>query len=164
MDPIGDVRGRSDVERNADDEMQPVERRLRRYAGIATLLFAGQAVWAVVHLAIGGRYPGYKYVPADVTIDSVLLLAWGLAAVATATRWSRLSLLPLAGCVASLAFGVLASVSIPFSGIPFLLLGMAALYCVFRAMPLFRRPIPAIHRGKVRAPLPIRSADLRPAR
>jgi hypothetical protein len=126
------------MEIEAKHEGDARERRMRRYAALATALFLGQTVWAGVHLAMQAHYR-WLTAPASIAIDVLVAIAWALATIASATGLSRLALAALGGCAASFGLGLLMSVSIPFSGVPFLALGLIETFAVFHAMPLFRR-------------------------
>lgn len=116
-------------------------RRTSRYALVATALFIGQAAWAAVHLGTGGRYQHFVHTSVDIVVDVLLVVVWSLSALATASRWSRAALLPLLGCATSFTHGILMSMSSPFAGVPFLVVGIAVTYAVFRALPAFHRPM-----------------------
>ncbi len=117
--------------------------RLGRYAALAGALFAGQAIWAGVHLATGGRYRGLEH-PADIVIDVSLVVIWTFAAFAMFARRELLVYFALFGAVTTLAQGLLACIWTPFSGVPFLVAGVIVSYTVLRALPLFgRAPEPA---------------------
>jgi hypothetical protein len=131
------------------------ERRRARYARLATVGFLGLAVSALAHLVTGQGYASLAYVPTTVVVDVLLVVIWGLSAFATSSRWSRVALVPLLGCAASFLHAFLASMSTPWSGWPYLLVGVVVTYAVLRALPLLRRPTPMrrpVHRDEAAMP------------
>jgi hypothetical protein len=112
----------------------------KRYALVAGVLFAAQAIFAIVHLAVGGRYPSFTHAYSVVT-DVVLAVAWATAAVASLTplTWPA-PFLMMCGAAVSAMWGFVYTVATNDSGplgvgLPFLVAAGVEFYCIFRAAP-----------------------------
>ena len=112
----------------------------KHYARVAAVLFAAQAVFAVVHLALGAHYPHFTHVH-NVVIDLLLALAWATAAVASMTPqiWPAPALM-LWGAAVSAVNGFMITLATndygPMGvGIPFFALAAVQFFCTFHAAP-----------------------------
>ena len=112
----------------------------KRYALVAGVLFAAQAIFAVVHLAVGGRYPPFTHAYSVVT-DVVLAVVWATAAVASLTplTWPA-PFLMMCGASVSAMWGFVYTVAAnDYSptgiGLPFLAAAGVEFFCIFRAAP-----------------------------
>jgi hypothetical protein len=112
----------------------------RRYALVASALFAAQAIFAIVHLAMGASYPSFTHAYSVVT-DVVLAVSWATAAVASLTplTWPA-PFLMMWGAAVSAMWGFLYTVATndvgPTGvGLPFLAAAGVQFYCIFRAAP-----------------------------
>jgi hypothetical protein len=112
-------------------------------ARIASGLFAAEAIFAMVHRAVGGQYHGFTFTFSAV-VDWLLLAVWLTAAVAGVVQQSGRAFVAMwIGALGSLMHGLNISVSTsgyrPFGvGIPFVLAAMAQAYLIVRAIPAFR--------------------------
>jgi hypothetical protein len=112
----------------------------KRYAQAAAVLFAAEAVFAILHLALGGRYPTFTHA-SSIVIDVVLALVWIAAAVASLTpqTWPA-PFLMMFGASVSAMHGFVYTVSTNDSGplgvgLPFLAAAAVQFYCTFKAAP-----------------------------
>jgi hypothetical protein len=121
--------------------------RPETHARVAATLFAAEAVFAVVHLAVGGVYAGTTRAYSVVT-DAWTAVAWGASAAAGLVQrpWQG-HFVMMFGMLTSVWQGVVISVSLsdhgPYGvGIPFLLAGAVQAYCIWHAAPAFFEPRP----------------------
>jgi hypothetical protein len=112
----------------------------KRYALVASVLFGAQAIFAVVHLAVGAKYPSFTHAYSVVT-DVVLAVSWATAAVASLAplTWPA-PFLMMWGAAVSAMWGFVYTVATndvgPTGiGVPFLAAAGVQLYCIFRAAP-----------------------------
>jgi hypothetical protein len=112
----------------------------KRYARLAAVLFAAQAVFAVVHLALGAHYPHFTHVQ-NVVIDILLATVWSVSAVASLTplTWPA-PFLMMCGAAVSVAHGFMYTLATndygPMGvGLPFFVLAAVQFFCVFHAAP-----------------------------
>jgi hypothetical protein len=117
------------------------------YARVAATTFAAQTVFAVVHLATGGTYPGYTH-GYSVFSDVLVAIVWGASAVAGLTQrpWQG-HFVMLTGMLLSFWHGVMVSVALSDRGpygvaIPLLLAGGIQAYCIWHQPPAFFEPRP----------------------
>ncbi len=112
-------------------------------ARVASVLFAAQATFAIVHPATGGEYRGCTHVH-NVVVDLGLAAIWLAATFAGLVQRSGLALAVMCvGAMASLIHGINFSVILssvgPYGvGIPFVLAAMAETYLIVQAAPAFR--------------------------
>jgi hypothetical protein len=112
-------------------------------ARIASALFAAEALFAVIHRAVGGQYHGFTFTFSAV-IDWLLLVVWITAAAAGVVQQSGRAFTAMwIGAFASLMHGLNISVSTsghrPFGvGIPFAIAAIAQAWLIIRAVPAFR--------------------------
>jgi hypothetical protein len=128
-------------------------------ARIAAGLFLAQALFPVLHRALGGRYWGFTHTH-DVVIDTGLALTWGGAAVASILHrgWPGF-LLMLAGALASLVHGLMYSLVTGIHGpvgvgIPFLVAAGIEIWCWANASSAFRAPAAEAPREEKKAKEP----------
>jgi hypothetical protein len=119
----------------------------KRYALVASLLFAAQAIFAVVHLALGAKYPSFTHASSVVT-NVVLAVAWATAAVASLTplTWPA-PFLMMCGASISAMWGFVYTVATndygpTGAGLPFLAAAGVEFYCIFRAAPPLTPVVP----------------------
>lgn len=109
----------------------------KRYALVAAVLFAAQAIFAVVHLAVGATYPSFTHGYSVVT-DVVLAATWAAAAVASLAplTWPA-PFLMMWGASVSMMWGFIYTVATSPTGLglPFLAAAGVSFYCIFRAAP-----------------------------
>ncbi len=117
------------------------------YARTAAVLFAAEAVFAIVHLAFGADYPHFVHA-LNVVTDLVLAVVWGAAAVASLTpqTWPA-PFLMITGAGASATQGFMYTVSTndvgPMGvGLPFLAAALVQVYCTFHAAPPLTPVVP----------------------
>jgi hypothetical protein len=126
-------------------------------ARVAAVLFLAQALFPVLHQALGGHYWGFTH-GHDLVIDAGLATLWGGAAVASLIhRWWPGFLLVLAGSLASLIHGMMYSLVTGIHGpvgvgIPFLVAAGIEIYCWVLAASAFLAPQPAPTEKKTREP------------
>jgi hypothetical protein len=112
-------------------------------ARIASALFAAEAVFAVVHLLVGGGYRGYVH-SFGVIVDCGLAAIWIAATVAGVVQRSGLALATMwVGAAVSIVHGFLFSVQTssvgPYGvGLPFVFAAGAQAYLIAQATPAFR--------------------------
>jgi hypothetical protein len=119
----------------------------KRYALLASVLFAAQAIFAIVHLAVGARYPSFTHAYSVVT-DVVLAVSWATAAVASLRplTWPA-PFLMMWGAAVSAMWGFLYTVATNDTGpmgigLPFLAAAGVTVYCLFRAAPPLTPVVP----------------------
>jgi hypothetical protein len=112
----------------------------KSYGLIAAVLFAAQAIFALVHLAMGGVYPSFTHVYSVVT-DFVLAISWATAAVASLApqNWPA-PFLMMCGAAVSVMWGFVYTVATndhepSFVGVPFWAAAAVAFFCIYRAVP-----------------------------
>jgi hypothetical protein len=117
---------------------------------VAGVLFAAQAIFAVVHLALGARYPSFTHAYSVLT-DLVLAVAWATAAVASLTplTWPA-PFLMMCGASVSAMWGFVYTVATNDSrqtgvGVPFWAAAGVAFFCIFRAAPPLTPVAPHTH-------------------
>ncbi len=114
--------------------------RPKHYARVAAVLFAAEAVFAVVHLALGAHY-GHFTRGHNVTIDVLLFLAWSAAAVASLTpkTWPAPAVMMWGAAVSAIHFFnyTIATNDVgPMGvGLPFLAAAGVQFFCIFHAAP-----------------------------
>jgi hypothetical protein len=112
-------------------------------ARIASALFAAEAMFAVVHLLVGGGYRGVVH-SFGVLVDCGLAAIWIAATVAGLVQRSGLALATMwVGAAVSLTHGFLFSVATssvgPYGvGLPFVFAAVAQAYLIAQAAPAFR--------------------------
>jgi hypothetical protein len=133
--------------------MQPA-----RYARVAAAIFAAEAVFAVIHLAVGGTYRGSTRAFSVVT-DAWIGVLWGASAIAGFVQrpWQG-HFVMFFGMLASIWHGVMISVLLsgrgPYGvGITFLAAGAVQAYCLWHAAPAFYEPRPQAAPPAERHPL-----------
>jgi hypothetical protein len=113
------------------------------YAKLAALLFAAQAIFAVVHRLVGGEYRGFTHVH-NVVIDILLAVIWTAATVtALMRRPPKAGVLLVLGAIASLMHGLMFNLTSADegprgAGIPFLLAAIVESLFIVRAAPAFQ--------------------------
>jgi hypothetical protein len=112
----------------------------KHYALLAFVLFAAEAVFAIVHLALGAHYPHFVHVN-NVLTDVVLIVVWSAAAVASLTpqTWPA-PFLMLCGAALSAVQGFMYTVSTndvgpTGAGLPFFAAALVQFFCTFKAAP-----------------------------
>lgn len=117
-------------------------------ARIAGGLFLAEALFAVLHRALGGEYKGFTHLH-NVVVNLGLAVIWGGAAVMCALHrtWPAFVWV-LVATAASLVHGVMFSLATGFSGpigagIPFLLAAGIEAWCWVYAGSAFLEPAPA---------------------
>jgi hypothetical protein len=114
--------------------------RPKHYARVAAVLFAAEAVFAVVHLALGAHYAHFTR-GHNVVIDILLTLTWTTAAVASLTprTWPAPALMMWGAAVSGIHFFnyTIATNDVgPMGvGIPFLAAAGVQFFCIFHAAP-----------------------------
>jgi hypothetical protein len=119
----------------------------KRYALVACALFAAQAIFAVVHLALGAKYASFTHAYSVVT-DVLLAVAWATAAVASLMplTWPA-PFLMMCGASVSAMWGFVYTAATndhgpTVVGLPFLAAAGLAFYCTFRAAPPLTPVVP----------------------
>ena len=114
--------------------------RPMQYARVATVLFVAEALFAVVHLALGAHY-GHFTRGHNVVIDVLLALTWTTAAVASLTprAWPAPALMMWGAAVSAIHFFnyTIATNDVgPMGvGLPFLAAAGVQFFCIFHAAP-----------------------------
>jgi hypothetical protein len=123
----------------------------KHYAWIAAAVLAAEAVFAVVHRAGGWDYRGFTRAH-DVVLDPGLAVVWAAAASAALVRWSFPAFfVAMLGAAASLAHGIMFSVSSPHTGagLPFLAAAVVTAVALKRSLPAWRgRDKPLKHEAR----------------
>jgi hypothetical protein len=114
---------------------------------VAAVLFAAEAIFAVVHLALGAHYPHFTHVH-NVVIDVLLTLAWATAAVASLSplTWPA-PVLMMWGAAVTAVNGFMVTLATndvgPMGvGIPFFALAPVQFFCIFKAAPPLTPVVP----------------------
>jgi len=121
----------------------------KRYAQAACVLFAGEALFAAVHLALGANYTPHYTHATGVVIDLVLAVVWITAAVASLTplTWPA-PFLMICGAAATALQGFIFTLATnptfgPLgAGIPFFVAAPVQFYCTFKAAPPLTPVVP----------------------
>jgi hypothetical protein len=114
---------------------------------VAAVLFAAEAVFAVVHLALGAHYPHFTHAH-NVVIDVLLALAWSAGAVASLTplTWPAPFLMMWGAAVSAVNGFMLTLATNDYgpmgAGLPFFALAAVQFYCTFHAAPPLTRVAP----------------------
>jgi hypothetical protein len=115
------------------------------YGRVAGALFAAEAVFPIVHRALGGRYAGYTH-GFDVVIDAGLAVVWCASAVAGfVQRPPQTFFVMFTGALVTFVHFVMYSNSTGYHGpyavsLPWLALFPVQMFCVVRAAPAFFAP------------------------
>jgi hypothetical protein len=114
----------------------------KRYAQVAGVLFAAQAVFAVIHLALGANYTPHFTHPFSVATDVVLAVASAAAAVASLTplTWPAAFVMICGASVSAMQFFIYTLATNPAFGpkgvgVPFLAAAGVQFFCIVRAAP-----------------------------
>jgi hypothetical protein len=114
--------------------------RPKHYARLAAVLFAAEAVFAVVHLALGAHYHHFTR-GHNVVIDILLALTWSAAAVASLTpqTWPAPAVMMWGAAVSAVNGFMLTlatnDVGPTGVGLPFFALAAVQFFCIFHAAP-----------------------------
>jgi hypothetical protein len=115
---------------------------------VAAVLFAAEAVFAIVHLALGAHYPHFTHVH-NVVIDALLAALWSTAAVASLTplTWPA-PFLMLCGAAVSAVHGFMYTLGTNDHGptgvgLPFFAAAAVQFFCTFQAAPPLSPVVPA---------------------
>jgi hypothetical protein len=129
----------------------------KRYGQLAAVLFAAEAIFAIVHLALGAKYPHFTH-SNNVVIDLLLAIVWTAAAVASLMpqTWPA-PFVMMCGAALSAMQGFMFTVSTndvgPVGvGLPFFAAAAVQFYCTFHAAPpltpVVPQPASARHRWR----------------
>ncbi|HTQ41750.1 MAG TPA: hypothetical protein VMI75_03265 [Polyangiaceae bacterium] len=114
--------------------------RPMHYARVATALFAAEAIFAIVHLALGAHYHHFTR-GHNVTIDILLFLSWSTAAVASLKpqTWPAPVLMMWGAAVSAVHcfMFTLATNDVGPTGVglPFIAAAAVQFFCIFHAVP-----------------------------